>query len=175
MMRCLHLDHAPCFPYIRSLPLLRHRGRCLGGLERSSIPRNRLSPAPTLDHMTPRGLLPETTNITAGRSHDEARNAGVIQTLLSSRTRVLLRIFDIAPLSPTYLALKPQRWKPSPNNRDARRCFPSLNETINALDLARDRSWTFAFASSLLATTVVCFFQFVFTNCRLMYYEGLGY
>ena len=61
VVRCLHLDRAPCFPYIRSLPLLRHRGRCLGGLERSSIPRNRLSPTPTLDHMTPRGLLPQTS------------------------------------------------------------------------------------------------------------------
>ena len=71
VVRCLHLDRAPCFPYIRSLPLLRHRGRCLGGLERSSNPRNRLSPTPTLDHMTLRGLLPETTNFTAGRSHDK--------------------------------------------------------------------------------------------------------
>ena len=168
MVRCLHLDRAPCFPYIRSLPLLRHRGRCLGGLERSGIPRNRLSPTPTLDHMTPRGLLPETTMTQTSRQVAPMTKRVMKELLRRSFPVELVSSFA----SSTSHRFLPPTLPSSPNNRDARRCFPSLNETINALDLVMD---AFAFARFLLATTMVCFFQLVFINCWLMYYEGLGY
>ena len=116
VVRCLHLDRAPCFPYIRSLPLLRHRGRCLGGPERSSIPRNtRLSPTPTLDHMTPRGLLPETTMTQTSRQVAPMTKCVMKELLRSSFPVELVSSFASSTSHRFLLPTLPS----SPNNRRA--------------------------------------------------------